>query len=246
VSGHFVCARAPVTSTYRYLAPLRPHGYPAGEASWGLDYLFGRGNWCPKCGLPSGPRIGSLVLQRAGVVRAGRLLRNIWVPYWMDRICVAMESAEEIRSLGVSLKPVCWGSGAVAPQVMEIIPTPLEMPLFNPEMVASLSREQEEDFDGLFSNEETAQRMRELSRSGPCSLCGRWKWRVSGYGKLPLRREVVARLASADSPIVCGAEAFGYGAEVNHPTLFRSDVVNALLRIDPSGLDVADIPDEVV
>src|SRR5690606_16108173 len=93
---------------YVLLSVRRPRGWPwPDDESGGLGPLYGESGWCRRCGMPQGPQVGALRLQKRGLTVAGG-----WVPNWLyDFHCVENSAVEAGRALGLEFRPVLTPKG---------------------------------------------------------------------------------------------------------------------------------------
>ena len=187
----------------------RNRGWPWPEDSWGLTPMFGEDGWCRSCGVPKGPQIGSIVLQRKGL----KIVDGAWVPNWQfDAICMEQRLADDIASqFAVDLRPVEWHGEPPGAASQIVAPS-----------VGEAWFDAEELREAAITQHGTA--------GATCAECGVWRWMPLSFGTLPPLR-IDAPLDKSD--VAASPEWFGDGWNSYRQVLVRRELAQLLATASP-------------
>lgn len=201
-------------TSYLLLDLKRNRGWPWPESSWGLTPMYGESGWCHSCGIPKGPQIGSLVLQKRGP----RVEGGAWIPNWrFDSVCLeGALGSNLVDKFDLELRDIEWHPKDPGRQASQLL-----IPMTHEKWFA------EADLEKVISS-------RHWNGSGKrCSECGTWRWFPMPFDSLPAIRY---EFAGETRPIVASREWFGDGWQAFRLIAVRIDLATALTASARKGL----------
>ena len=185
--------------------------------------MYGEDGWCRSCGVPRGPQIGSLVLERRGMGSVD----GAWVPNWhFDVLCLDRDLADEAgRRFNVDLRELEWRGQPVARAVQMVIPTVGDF-WFEPAELRTMTEKQH----GV--------------AGATCSACGVWRWMPLPLSLLPPLR--LSPEFGDDVDIAASPEWFGDGWNAYREILVRRELAELMVAASPKDLEIVPVEDRRV